>query len=490
MANANAIRIRSTKKDKNGKPKYPVPSARNLAHNAAKTKATYWLNDGDKIIQSKKYENTHQVNEDWIRWENEARERYKNNPDNKRLIKSNAVLLEEGLIIIGTDVKATTKQIVSVVKDFVSKFEKDNNTKVRHWAYHDHEGYTEDGEEKINRHIHFIFDNVSNYGVMVRRNWAREYLTQLQTDIFEISKKYIKDIERGQKSTYEEVQIGNRIVKINTKKQIHHRAYRKKKELEAAYNFRQTQKEITANENLTNSQKKELHRLNTKINRNENGEEKDKEISLLRQKITLFQEQNEAIIKQNITQKSKIEEMEDILQNVSEQINNFDAMTAELSNILDEDRVDSETFFDSFAKNIKSLFNSMQEKITILTAQKAELEKEKAELEKLDPKIDVLLNDEIKVEEKGTFKKEKIYTINPQSLSGTINRFVKAQVLINTQEQSKKDNEIYKLLQKEKAEKEKLEKEKAELEKELYYTKKEETSEKITTTNRRKHKHD
>lgn len=232
MANANAVKIRSTKKKANGKPKYPKPSGANLAHNSAVNKATYWLNDGNKIIQSQSYNNTHEVNADWIKWENEARERYKNNPNNQRAIKSNAVLLEEGLIIIGTDVNAKEKDIEKIVKDFVAKFEKDNNTKVRHWAYHNHEGHEEDGKEIINRHVHFIFDNVDNNGVMVRRNWKRDYFKQLQTDIFDISKKYIKNIERAKESEYEEVEIEDRIVKVNTRKQIHHRVFRHMKENE------------------------------------------------------------------------------------------------------------------------------------------------------------------------------------------------------------------------------------------------------------------
>ena len=232
MANANAIKIRSTKKTKTGKPKYPKPSGANLAHNSAVNKANYWLNDGGDIIQSQSYNNTHEVNADWIKWENEAKERYKNNPSNQRAIKSNAILLEEGLIIIGTDVNAKDKDIEKIAKDFVAKFEKDNNTNIRHWAYHNHEGHKEDGKEHINRHIHFIFDNVDNNGVMVRRNWKRDYFKQMQTDIFDISKKYVKDIERGKESEYEEVEIEDRIVKINTRKQIHHRVFRKMKENE------------------------------------------------------------------------------------------------------------------------------------------------------------------------------------------------------------------------------------------------------------------
>lgn len=274
MANANAIKIRSTKKKANGKPKYPKPSGANLAHNSAVNKATYWLNDGNKIIQSQSYNNTHEVNADWIKWENEARERYKNNPNNQRAIKSNAVLLEEGLIIIGTDVKATEKDIEKIVKDFVAKFEKDNNTKVRHWAYHNHEGHEEDGKEHINRHVHFIFDNVDNNGTMVRRNWKRDYFKQLQTDIFDISKKYIKNIERAKESEYEEVEIEDRIVKVNTRKQIHHRVFRHMKENEQV---QELNLKFTDMMKERDEAKKENKSLKTQVTKTKNEKAKLKE---------------------------------------------------------------------------------------------------------------------------------------------------------------------------------------------------------------------
>lgn len=267
MANANAVKIRSTKKNANGKPKYPKPSGANLAHNSAVNKATYWLNDGNKIIQSQSYNNTHEVNADWIKWENEARERYLQNEKNQRAIKSNAVLLEEGLIIIGTDVNAKEKDIEKIVKDFVAKFEKDNNTKVRHWAYHNHEGHEEDGKEHINRHVHFIFDNVDNNGTMVRRNWKRDYFRQMQTDIFDISKKYIKNIERAKESEYEEVEIEDRIVKVNTRKQIHHRVFRNMKENEQIADLKE-EKTILKKENSS---------LKGQVTRNKNEKEKLKE---------------------------------------------------------------------------------------------------------------------------------------------------------------------------------------------------------------------
>lgn len=224
MANCNAVRIRPRKK--------PIPTAANLAHNCAMKKAAYWLNDGAEIIQSKSYDDYRKLNGDFNNWVKEAEQRYSNNETKKRKLKSNAVKIEEGLLIIGTDVEISNRNIVNMINDFVNKFESENNTKIRHWAYHNHEGHiNEEGEEEINRHVHFLFDNVSNSGEMVRKHWKKTYFSKLQDDIYEVSKKYT-DIERAKKSTYHTVKIEGREVKINDKKGVHHRVYRKQKEQE------------------------------------------------------------------------------------------------------------------------------------------------------------------------------------------------------------------------------------------------------------------
>lgn len=226
MANCNAIKIRPRKN--------PIPTPANLAHNCAMKKANYWLNDGEEIIQSKSYDDYRKLNEDFKNWEKEAEQRYSNNENKKRKLRSDAVKIEEGMLIIGTDVEISNENIVNMINDFVNKFESENNTKVRHWAYHNHEGHiNEQSKEIINRHVHFLFDNVSNTGEMVRKNWKRDYFSKLQDDIYQVSIKYA-NVERAQKSTYHTVKIGDREVKVNDKKGVHHRVYRKQKEQEQA----------------------------------------------------------------------------------------------------------------------------------------------------------------------------------------------------------------------------------------------------------------
>ena len=144
----------------------------------------------------------------------------------------------------------------------------------RYWAYHNHEGHEEDGKEHINRHIHFIFDNVDNNGVMVRRNWKRDYFKQMQTDIFDISKKYIKNIERAKESEYEEVEIEDRIVKVNTRKQIHHRVFRHMKENEQV---QELNLKFTDMMKERDEAKKENKSLKTQVTKTKNEKAKLKE---------------------------------------------------------------------------------------------------------------------------------------------------------------------------------------------------------------------
>jgi DNA repair exonuclease SbcCD ATPase subunit len=240
MANCNAITIRNSKNT-------AAPSASNLAHNSALTKANYWLNDGANIVQNFRPKSHQDLNEIWNNWIADAKQRYLDNPNNKRALKSNAVKIEEGLIVIGSDVDATPKQIKQLTLNFIKKFEDDNNTKVLHWAIHDHEGHKDkDGNEKVNRHIHFLFDNVDADGTMVRRNWKRSYLKQLQDDIFDASKSVISNIERA--TNYEE--LGQK-----APKQKHHRVFRK--EQEQAEKIKELTEQVSELQNELDSEKKQ-----------------------------------------------------------------------------------------------------------------------------------------------------------------------------------------------------------------------------------------
>ena len=230
MANANAVIIRKAKL-------YKRPSIHNLLHNCGLILATYWIKSIENMKQHPKIQNQEEANKKWNEWISILRKRYKQNNKNKRELRSDAVIIEEGLIVIGRDVVANENQIIQILNEFLQKFSQDNNIEILHVSYHNHEGHLDDdNNEVINRHIHFLFSNISKNGLMVRRNWKRDYLKKLQDDIFEISKKYIHNIERGQESKYEQKNINGKIVNVNLKKHIHPRVYRLMKEQETLRN--------------------------------------------------------------------------------------------------------------------------------------------------------------------------------------------------------------------------------------------------------------
>ena len=230
MANANAVIIRKAKL-------YKRPGLHNLLHNCGLILATYWIKSIENMKQHPKIQNQEEANKKWNEWISILRKRYKQNNKNKRELRSDAVIIEEGLIVIGRDVVANQNQIIQILNEFLQKFSQDNNIEILHVSYHNHEGHLDDdNNEVINRHIHFLFSNISKNGLMVRRNWKRDYLKKLQDDIFEISKKYIHDIKRGQESKYEQKNINGKIVNVNLKKHIHPRVFRLMKEQETLRN--------------------------------------------------------------------------------------------------------------------------------------------------------------------------------------------------------------------------------------------------------------
>lgn len=255
MANANAVIIRKAKL-------YKRPSIHNLLHNCGLILATYWIKSIENMKQHPKIQNQEEANKKWNEWISILRKRYKQNNKNKRELRSDAVIIEEGLIVIGRDVVANENQIIQILNEFLQKFSQDNNIEILHVSYHNHEGHLDDNNEVINRHIHFLFSNISKNGLMVRRNWKRDYLKKLQDDIYEISKKYIPNIERGQEVEYEEKNINGKIFKVSIKKHIHPRIFRLNKEQEGIKH-----KIIKEHELAIENKNHEIHCKNIEIKR-------------------------------------------------------------------------------------------------------------------------------------------------------------------------------------------------------------------------------
>ncbi len=201
MANVLAVNQRKTYRmvDKK-KVKVPPPSAANLAHAATVTKANYWFKEANEetVTTSMRISTTTEVNRLWQEWETKARTTYKQHHKAHRSPPKGTVLIEEMMLVIGTDVEIEDHK--TLIRAYVKKFEEKYNTKVLYWADHNHEGHIDDnGKEKINRHIHIFFSNIDHSGKSVRRQWQRHEMSQMQSDVFEVGKSVGLRIERATK---------------------------------------------------------------------------------------------------------------------------------------------------------------------------------------------------------------------------------------------------------------------------------------------------
>lgn len=170
-------------------------------------------------------------------------------------------------------------------------------------SIHRDEGYINDAGKVIyNYHAHLNFVTLKDE----KQRWRKEYikpsvLSELQTEVAELL-----NMERGEINS-KAVRLEHKQYKAVAKEreytkeleQENQQLKEKIKELE--YSFRTTQKQITALENLSTEQKKELHRLNTATNKSKSPEQ----IEALYQKIEAYKKENEHL--QSVVELKEIE---------------------------------------------------------------------------------------------------------------------------------------------------------------------------------------
>lgn len=190
MSNSLTIQLRPTKN-------YSAPSVANLFHNSGISKAMYWINEGDKIIQSDEIKKPKEAVDFWRSWMDEATQIVLTNKGKQPQKKQ--VLIEEALMVIGQDVpKQNPEVFIKIFEELQKEFEKKFDTKILYYSFHNHEGHlNENGDFINNLHIHFFFRNVDNKGESVRRKIKKSDLSELQTLIYTIGKKYIPNLQRA-----------------------------------------------------------------------------------------------------------------------------------------------------------------------------------------------------------------------------------------------------------------------------------------------------
>ncbi len=224
------------------------------------------------------------------------------------------------------------------LQPLIDHLEKTLDTKVFQVCIHRDEGHidSETGEAKKNYHAHIEFMGLDTQGASIRRKLTKSYLRDLQSKTASIL-----GMERGQEGsktkrldTYEFKKHKQREEQtIKALKQENKALKEENKELKSEneailYNFREMQKKITALENLSNEQKKELHKLNSLV-KNKKAEVKDL-IQALKTAQKTIEEQKETITiqKEKISElEAKISELQDKITELEDKLKQRDKMT-------------------------------------------------------------------------------------------------------------------------------------------------------------------
>lgn len=198
MAKFASVKIRERKKIK-------APSMHSILHNNRVGKeATYLL---PKEYRHPNY-HSHKIsnaNKVWGEWVEKIEKRY--NEVHKRKLRSDAVRIEEGLIVLSAEQvkQCSPDEIWSKMQEFKRWFEKRHNTEILSMDWHRDEGHINDaGEVELNEHCHFLFADVDMDGQKIRSNWKRsgEELREMQDKIAELFEPL--GFERGIKNQKKE----------------------------------------------------------------------------------------------------------------------------------------------------------------------------------------------------------------------------------------------------------------------------------------------
>ena len=181
MAKFASVKIRERGKIK-------APTLHSILHNSRIGKeATYLL---PKEYRRSNYHASKISNatKTWENWVAAIENRYKN--AHKRKLRSDAVRIEEGLIVLSDEQvrNCDPDQIWAKMQEFARWFEERHNTEVLSLDWHRDEGEIVNGKPTYNEHAHFLFADVDRNGNKVRSNWQRsgEELREMQDKIAEL----------------------------------------------------------------------------------------------------------------------------------------------------------------------------------------------------------------------------------------------------------------------------------------------------------------
>lgn len=254
------------------------------------------------------------------------------------------------------------------VENLAKKLEEKYGWQSLQVAIHRDEGYKDkEGKTHYNHHAHLEFFMLDKEGIyrFKKRDFGMKKMSDLQTEVAEVL-----GMERGKpkretkRERFEHRQYREVAKEREADKEIIAELKKEKSEIE--YNFRDTQKKITALETENIELKKELHRLNTQANKTKDTEK----IAELNEKIELINarfktetvEVKKGVLKSEIKEVVSVEEAKRVTQELLIQEQRSDTLQRENERLRRENEILSgenktlKTTLDKLTKSVKTAF--------------------------------------------------------------------------------------------------------------------------------------
>jgi uncharacterized coiled-coil protein SlyX len=208
---------------------------------------------------------------------------------------------ENGLRAMKSDIVKSVEAVVNLnaghtlkdVERLAERIEKEFGFRAVQIAVHRDEGHvTEDGRKEKNYHAHIVMCNLKPDGTTIQRTMKPKDMTRLQ----DITADELM-MKRGQKGS-KAVRLDHRQHKavLRDREELEKEIKELQKEnAELRYAFRDAQKRISSLEGIDAEQKKELHRLNTEINKTADNGDKSRKIAELEAKIERLEAKPEPV---------------------------------------------------------------------------------------------------------------------------------------------------------------------------------------------------
>ena len=158
------------------------PTTHNLRHNSRLTPDPNYMLPRELRLKNYNLYTVFDASKTWGEWETEIGDLYKEQHLKGRQIRSDAVRLDEGLIVLSEEQVNNCKpdDIWEKMQEYINWFEERFLTVIYTLDWHRDEGHAEEDLNEVqkletrNNHAHFIFSNVDSNGDMIRRNWDQK----------------------------------------------------------------------------------------------------------------------------------------------------------------------------------------------------------------------------------------------------------------------------------------------------------------------------